>query len=105
MVPKVKFISEKFCEFYFVYKDNSATTLWNNSDFEMRNSPSVYVFKQSCNAYFFYIQTNNMLFDYSIDLSLYEWNFDLDMPGQKFHHSLKEHHKISNILKFRWEML
>jgi hypothetical protein len=27
------------------------------------------------------------------------------MPGQKFHHSLKEHHKISNIPKFRCEML
>jgi hypothetical protein len=36
---------------------------------------------------------------------LYEWNFDLDMPGQKFHHSLKKHHKISNIPKFRCEML
>ena len=35
-----------------------------------------------------------------IDLSPYEGNFDLDMPGQKFHHSLKEHHKISNIAKF-----
>jgi hypothetical protein len=40
-----------------------------------------------------------------IDLSPYEWNFDLDMPGQKFHHSLKEHHKISNIPKFRCDML
>jgi hypothetical protein len=36
---------------------------------------------------------------------IYEWNFDLDMPGKKFHHSLKEHHKISNIPKFRSEML
>jgi hypothetical protein len=41
----------------------------------------------------------------SIDLSPNEWNFDLDKPGQKFHHSLKEHHKISNIPKFRCEML
>jgi hypothetical protein len=40
-----------------------------------------------------------------VDLSPYEWNFDLDKPGQKFHHSLKEHHKISNIPKFRCEML
>ena len=35
-------------------------------------------------------------------------DFDLDMPGQKFHHSLKqlkEHHKIRNIPKFRCEML
>jgi hypothetical protein len=40
----------------------------------------------------------------SIDLSPYEWNFDLDKPGQKFH-SLKERHKISNTPKFRCEML
>ena len=40
-----------------------------------------------------------------IDLSPYEGNFDLDKPGQKFHHRLKEHRKISNIPKFRCEML
>jgi hypothetical protein len=34
-----------------------------------------------------------------------EQNFDLDKSRQKFHHSLKEHHKISNISKFRCEML
>jgi hypothetical protein len=28
-------------------------------------------------------------------------NFDLNKSRQKFHHSLKEHHKISNIPKFR----
>jgi hypothetical protein len=44
-------------------------------------------------------------FTLAIDLSPYEWNFDLDKSGQKFHHSLKEHHKISNIPKFRCEML
>jgi hypothetical protein len=42
---------------------------------------------------------------FGIDLSPYEWNLDLDKPGQQFHHSLKEHHKISNIPKFRCEML
>ena len=31
--------------------------------------------------------------------------FDLNKSRQKFHHSLKEHHKISNIPKFRCEML
>jgi hypothetical protein len=31
-------------------------------------------------------------------------NFDLDKSRQKFHHSLKEHHKISNT-PFRCEML
>jgi hypothetical protein len=32
-------------------------------------------------------------------------NFDLNKSRQKFQHSLKEHHKISNIPKFRCEML
>jgi hypothetical protein len=33
----------------------------------------------------------------SMDLFPNEQNFDLDKSRQKFHHSLKEHHKISNI--------
>ena len=40
-----------------------------------------------------------------IDLSPYNQNFDLGKSRQIFHHSLKEHHKISNIPKFRCEML
>ena len=32
-------------------------------------------------------------------------NFELDKSRQKFYHSLKEHHKISNMPKFRCEML
>ena len=40
-----------------------------------------------------------------MDLSPYNYNFDLDKSRQKFHHRLKEHHKISNIPKFRCEML
>jgi hypothetical protein len=40
-----------------------------------------------------------------IDNLHYRLNFDLDKCRQKFHHSLKEHHKISNIPKFRCEML
>jgi hypothetical protein len=39
-----------------------------------------------------------------MDLFYYRLNFDLNMSRQKFHHSLKEHHKISNITKFRCEM-
>jgi hypothetical protein len=35
-----------------------------------------------------------------MDLFPNEQNFDLDKSRQTFHHSLKEHHKISNILKF-----
>ena len=35
----------------------------------------------------------------------HEQNFDLDKSRQTFYHSLKEHHKVSNILKFRCEML
>jgi hypothetical protein len=41
----------------------------------------------------------------SMDLFPNEQNFDLDKSRQKFHHGLKEHHKISNIPKFRCEML
>ena len=41
----------------------------------------------------------------SVDLLPNEQNFDLDKSRQKFHHGLKEHHKISNIPKFRCEML
>jgi hypothetical protein len=40
-----------------------------------------------------------------MDLFPNEQNFDLDKSRQKFHHSLKEHHKISNIPKSRCEML
>jgi hypothetical protein len=40
-----------------------------------------------------------------MDLLPNEQNLDLDNSRQKFHHSLKEHHKISNIPKFRCEML
>ena len=40
-----------------------------------------------------------------MDLFHNEQNFDLDKSRQKFHHSLKEHHKINNIPKFRCEML
>ena len=40
-----------------------------------------------------------------MDLFPNEQNFDLDKSRQKFYHSLKEHHKISNIPKFRCKML
>jgi hypothetical protein len=40
-----------------------------------------------------------------MDLFPNEQNFDLDKSRQKFHRGLKEHHKISNIPKFRCEML
>jgi hypothetical protein len=40
-----------------------------------------------------------------MDLFPNEQNFDLDESRQRFYHSLKEHHKISNIPKFRCEML
>ena len=42
---------------------------------------------------------------FAIDLSPYNQNFDLGKSREIFHHSLKEHHKISNIPKFRCEML
>jgi hypothetical protein len=40
-----------------------------------------------------------------MDLLPNNQNFDLNKSRQKFHHSLKEHHKIINIPKFRSEML
>jgi hypothetical protein len=40
-----------------------------------------------------------------MDLFPNKQNFDLDKSRHKFHHSLKEHHKISNIPTFRCEML
>ena len=42
---------------------------------------------------------------HTMDLFPNEQNFDLDKSRQKFHHSLKEHCKSSNIPKFRCEML
>ena len=41
----------------------------------------------------------------SMDHSPINQNFELNNSRQKFHHSLKEHHKISNIPKFRCKML
>jgi hypothetical protein len=40
-----------------------------------------------------------------MDYLHYRLNFDLNKSRQNFDHSLKEHHKISNISKFRCEML
>ena len=42
------------------------------------------------------VTVNNIL----MDLFPNEQNFDLDKSREKFHHGLKEHHKISNILSF-----
>jgi hypothetical protein len=41
----------------------------------------------------------------TLDQSPINQNFELNKSRQKFHHSLKEHHKISNIPKFRFKML
>jgi hypothetical protein len=40
-----------------------------------------------------------------MDHSPINQNFELNKSWQKFHHNLKEHHKISNIPKFRCKML
>ena len=40
-----------------------------------------------------------------MDHSPINQNFELNKSRQKFHHSLKEHHKISNIPKIRCKML
>ena len=41
----------------------------------------------------------------TMDQSPINQNFELNKSRQKFHHSLKEHHKISSIPKFRCKML
>jgi hypothetical protein len=41
----------------------------------------------------------------TMDLFPNEQNFDPEKSRQKCYHSLKGHHKISNIPKFRCEML
>jgi hypothetical protein len=41
----------------------------------------------------------------AMDQSPINQNFDLNKSRQKFHHSLKEHQKISNIPTFRCKML
>jgi hypothetical protein len=38
-------------------------------------------------------------------INIINQSFDLNKSRQNFHHSLKEHHKISNIPKFRCELL
>jgi hypothetical protein len=48
---------------------------------------------------------NNAIQMNAIDHLRNRLNFDLNKSRQNFHHSLKEHHKISNIPKFRCEML
>jgi hypothetical protein len=40
-----------------------------------------------------------------MDLFPNEKNFDLDKSRQTFYNSLKEHHHISNIPKFRCEIM
>ena len=60
--------------------------------------------KTKKNRYFTEIEPYLYEFD-AIDLSPYNQNFDLGKSRQICHHSLKEHHKISNIPKFRCEML
>ena len=42
---------------------------------------------------------------HQMDQSHINQNFELNKSRQNLHHSLKEHHKISNIPKFRFEML
>ena len=51
---------------------------------------------------------NNIFYCDSLELmdhSPINQNFELNKSRQKFHYSLKEHHKISNIPMFRCKML
>ena len=63
-----------------------------------RRKPAVFIF--TCDLGKISIYTAN-----SMDHSPINQNFELNKSRQKFHHSLKEHHKISNIPKFRCKML
>jgi hypothetical protein len=47
-----------------------------------------------------YLPSEVSYLDRLVHLSPFAWNFDLDKSGQKFHHSLKEHHKISIFRSF-----
>jgi hypothetical protein len=60
-----------------------------------------------CFSDFYFHYKILVMLDVSSKMDLFpnEQNFDLNKSGQKFHHSLKEHHKISNIPTFRCEML
>ena len=60
------------------------------------------VWKQLLDDYLHSCQTEKI---HTMDHLHYRLNFDLNKSRQKFHHSLKEHHKISNIPKFCCEML
>ena len=54
------------------------------------------------------VSQNSSLLHVCIKIEMIKWikfTFDLNKSRQKFHHSLKEHHKISDIPKFRCEML
>jgi hypothetical protein len=87
--------------FNFYMNSRSYTWLFGTGKFEINPSELFHFktkWKEHSNLYFYRVS-------WPIDLSPFEWNFDLDKSGQKFHHSLKEHHKISNIPKFRCEML
>jgi hypothetical protein len=74
----------------------------------MNNEASVNLTKslETSSVCLFLVQhSSRWSFQELMDLLPNEQNFDQDKSGQKFHHSLKEHHKISNIPKFRCEML
>ena len=43
------------------------------------------------------VEETIVVFVYAMEHLHYRLNFDLNKSRQKFHHSLKEHHKISNI--------
>jgi hypothetical protein len=53
----------------------------------------------------FFVSSSEFYMSGAIDHLRNRLNFDLNKSRQKFHHSLKEPHKISIIAKFRCEML
>ena len=55
--------------------------------------------------YYIYISMPELVSYIYIWSKNFRQNFDPNKSRQQFHHSLKEHHKISKIPKFRYEML
>jgi hypothetical protein len=56
-------------------------------------------------AYMVFLSKEKFVKTEAMDQSPINQNFELNKSRQKFHHILKEHHKISSIPKFRFKMM
>ena len=118
-VPGMAFFSTEFTQWpnltYPKRCSENYPTIPGQSYHECLNNlklPTLTERRESLSACVFYKKiccgTSSKLFELlpkPMDHLHYRLNFDLNTYRQKFHHSLKEHRKISNIPKFRCEML